>query len=136
MQNNCWRLKIKMLRLKNQQLRTYCLCLLIHFFIFQILEFWSKRDHFLLKFWCTQFIHIQHKRKFNILYTSQRKIMCKQTYKGRHLKYRTFLTSFFKDFIYWKRGEGREKEGERNIDIKEIYQSVASCTPPPWGPGP
>ena len=34
----------------------------------------------------------------------------------------------FKDFMYLflKRGEGREKEKERNIDVREKHQSVAS----------
>ena len=37
---------------------------------------------------------------------------------------------FFKDFIsFLERGEGREKERERNISEGNIDQSVASCTP-------
>ena len=46
----------------------------------------------------------------------------------------TFL--FFKDFIYLllERGEGTEKEKERNSSVQEIYQLVASHTPSPnWG---
>ena len=36
------------------------------------------------------------------------------------------------DFIYLflERGEGREKERGRNIDMQEKHQSAASCTPP------
>ena len=38
---------------------------------------------------------------------------------------------FLKDFIYLflERGEGREKKRERNIDVREKPQPVASCTP-------
>ena len=43
-----------------------------------------------------------------------------------------------KDFIYLflERGEGREKERERNIDVREKHQSVAPCTWPIQGPNP
>ena len=39
---------------------------------------------------------------------------------------------FKKDFIYvfLEKGEGREKERERNINMQEEHQTVASCTPP------
>ena len=39
---------------------------------------------------------------------------------------------FFFNFIYLllKRGEVREKERERNIDVQETHQSAASCTHP------
>ena len=38
-------------------------------------------------------------------------------------------------FIYFlERGEGREKEKERNINVREIHQSVASHTCPAGGP--
>ena len=42
-----------------------------------------------------------------------------------------------KDFIYLflERGEGRERERERKIDVGEKHQSLASHTPPNWGPG-
>ena len=38
---------------------------------------------------------------------------------------------FFNDFIYLllERGEGREKERERNINVQEIHQMTASHTP-------
>ena len=39
--------------------------------------------------------------------------------------------SFYKVLlIYLERREGREKERERNIDVREKYQSVASPTFP------
>ena len=43
-----------------------------------------------------------------------------------------YIILFFKDCIYLvlERGEGRE----RNINVREIQQSVASCAPN-WGPG-
>ena len=43
---------------------------------------------------------------------------------------------FFKDFLslFLERGEGREKERERNIDVPEIHRSVASRTPQTWDP--
>ncbi|KAF6114729.1 hypothetical protein HJG60_010663 [Phyllostomus discolor] len=43
-----------------------------------------------------------------------------------------FLLLFFKIlFIYFlERGEGREKKKERNINVQEKHQLVASCTPP------
>ena len=39
---------------------------------------------------------------------------------------------FLRDFIYLflERGEGREKEWERNIDVRDKHQSVPSCTCP------
>ena len=46
---------------------------------------------------------------------------------------RTILNLFFKkDFIYLllERGGGREKDRERNIDVRELHRSVASCTSP------
>ena len=51
----------------------------------------------------------------------------------------TVLSSFFflRFFVYLllERGEGREKERERNINVWEIHRVVASHTPPIWGPG-
>ena len=51
--------------------------------------------------------------------------------------YYSFLSTFitiiiFKDFLhlFLERGEGREKERERNIDVWEKYRSAASCMPP------
>ena len=40
--------------------------------------------------------------------------------------------TFLKDVIYLflDRGEGREKERERNIDVQEVHQWVASCMLP------
>ena len=44
---------------------------------------------------------------------------------------------FFKDFIYFfERGEGKEKERERNINVQEIHPLAASCTLPTGEPGP
>ena len=52
-----------------------------------------------------------------------------------------FPMSFFKDFVYvcmyvciLERGEGREKERERNIHMREKHQSVASHMPPTRDP--
>ena len=44
-----------------------------------------------------------------------------------HLK----TINIFKDFVYLflEGGEGREKETERNIDVWEIHELVASCMP-------
>ena len=33
-------------------------------------------------------------------------------------------------YLFLERGEGREKERERNIDVPEKQRLVASCTPP------
>ena len=43
---------------------------------------------------------------------------------------------FLKDFIYLflERGEGREEERERNINVREKHWSVASHTRPVWAP--
>ena len=43
-----------------------------------------------------------------------------------------YLFIYFKDFIYlyFREGERREEERERNIDVREKHQSVASCTRP------
>ena len=43
-----------------------------------------------------------------------------------------------KDFIYifLKRGEGRDKERERNVDVKENHWSAASLMRPNWRPNP
>ena len=35
-----------------------------------------------------------------------------------------------------ERREGKEKERERNIDVRDKYRSVASCTQPDQGPNP
>ena len=42
------------------------------------------------------------------------------------------VSKIFKDFIYvfLERGEGREKERERDIAMREKHQSVASHTRP------
>ena len=42
------------------------------------------------------------------------------------------LFNYFKDIIYLflARGQGREKGRERNIDVREKHQLVASCMPP------
>ena len=44
----------------------------------------------------------------------------------------------FKEFIYLflERGEGRQKERERDIDVRERHPSVASGRCPSWGPNP
>ena len=44
----------------------------------------------------------------------------------------------FKDVIYLflERGEGRKKERERNIDVREKHRWVTSCMCPDWGPNP
>ena len=49
----------------------------------------------------------------------------------------TISLLFFKGFIYLllERGEGKEKERRRNIDLQEKYQLVASCVPPIKGLG-
>ena len=49
-----------------------------------------------------------------------------------------FLLLLFKDFIYlfFERGERREKNRERNIDMREKHQWVASCMSLDWGPTP
>ena len=41
------------------------------------------------------------------------------------------MLKYFKDFIYLfsERGEGREKERKRNIDVCKKHQSNASSTP-------
>ena len=44
---------------------------------------------------------------------------------------------FFKDLInlFLERGEGREKERERNINVQEIHQSLTCLLHAPnWGP--
>ena len=43
-----------------------------------------------------------------------------------------FPATFKKNFIYLflERGEGREKERERSINVGEIHQSAASHAPP------
>ena len=53
-------------------------------------------------------------------------------YVGHERKWLSFLLKHFKDFIYvfLERGEGREKEWERNINVWEIHWSVASHTTP------
>ena len=38
--------------------------------------------------------------------------------------------------MFLERGEGREKGRERNINVEEKHQSVASCNTPNRGPGP
>ena len=42
-----------------------------------------------------------------------------------------YIFNIFKRFyLLLERGEGREKERDRNIDVLDIHQLVASCTPP------
>ena len=41
-----------------------------------------------------------------------------------------FKNVFKRFYLFLERGEGREKDRERNIDVREIHQSVASRTPP------
>ena len=42
----------------------------------------------------------------------------KNQFKTIELKWHNFILKFFKDFIYFlERGEGREKERERNINV-------------------
>ena len=48
----------------------------------------------------------------------------------RHFIYLFIYLFIYKDFIYLERGEGREKERERNTDLWEMHQSVAFDTPP------
>ena len=58
-----------------------------------------------------------------------------------HLAMRVWETirclSFFEDFIYLflERWEGREKVGERIIDVCERYIDLLPLTSPNWGPG-
>ena len=49
-----------------------------------------------------------------------------------------FFKFYFKDFIYLllERGQGREKERERNTSVGEMCGLVPSHTPPIPGPGP
>ena len=46
------------------------------------------------------------------------------------------LTLYLLNFFISERREGRETDGETNIDVWEKHQLVASCTCPNWGPGP
>ena len=39
-------------------------------------------------------------------------------------------------YLFLERGEGKEKERERNIDVKEKHQLVSSHTGPYWGLNP
>ena len=42
------------------------------------------------------------------------------------------LFTYFKKYfisLFLERGEGREKEMEKNIDVQELHQLVTSCTP-------
>ena len=62
-------------------------------------------------------------------------------YDGINLQILTCNLLFIDKYIYLfsERGEGREKEKERNIDVQEIHRSVAFHTPPtgvlPLNPG-
>ena len=49
-----------------------------------------------------------------------------------------FFFIIFKDYIcfFVERGEVREKEGERNINVRDKHQSTASQTYPNWRPNP
>ena len=53
-------------------------------------------------------------------------------------KFSAIISLLKTDFIYLflERGEGREKERERNIDVREKRQSIASHTHPNWGSKP
>ena len=39
-------------------------------------------------------------------------------------------------YLFLERGEGREKERERDIGVREEHQSVASQMSPDWEPNP
>ena len=39
-------------------------------------------------------------------------------------------------YLFLERREGREKERERNIEVREKHPSVASCRCPDRGPNP
>ena len=41
-----------------------------------------------------------------------------------------------KDMLTDFRERGREREMERNIDVREKHQSLASCMCSDWGPNP
>ena len=59
--------------------------------------------------------------------------LTRKSYPGKpELFQNKYNCYFLKDFIYLLLGRrgGREKERERNIDVQEVYRSVASRTPP------
>ena len=48
-----------------------------------------------------------------------------------------FLLIFWRFYLFLERGEGRQRERERNIDIREKHQLIASCYMLPfWGLNP
>ena len=47
-----------------------------------------------------------------------------------HWSFGFLKNDFFNLFL--ERGKGTEKEKERNINVREKHQSVATCTPPTW----
>lgn len=54
--------------------------------------------------------------------------------KGNFALEDSLTFSFLRIFIYLERGEGTERE--RNIDVRELHQLVASRRCPNRGPGP
>ena len=64
-------------------------------------------------------------------------ICCDFLYFFIYLNYFMFerLFNFCNVYLFLERGEGREKERERNIDVWEKHPSFASHTSPNWGPG-
>ena len=49
--------------------------------------------------------------------------------KGPTSSYHHLQLWFLCLFLCFREGEGREKERERNIDVRETHRSIASCTP-------
>ena len=47
---------------------------------------------------------------------------------------RVIFALFFFFLLIPERGEGREKERGRNIDVRGKHRSLASCMSPHWGP--
>ena len=45
-----------------------------------------------------------------------------------------YLDYFLRFYLFLERGEGREKERERNINVREIHPLVASLMHPNQGP--
>ena len=49
------------------------------------------------------------------------------------MQYTQFFIHLLKDFyLFLEKGEGKKKERERNIDVREKHWSVASHTHPDW----
>ena len=49
-------------------------------------------------------------------------------------KVENYCYYFLRFYLFLFREEGREKERERNIDVREKHQLVACCTCPDWVP--